>query len=52
MPQMAPINWIFLYLLFILIFMMFNFSNYYYYFFSLKNNFKLNYFKKNKSWKW
>nr|QID03239.1 ATP synthase F0 subunit 8 [Formicosepsis sp. LX2018-01] len=29
MPQMAPINWLSLFLLFIMIFMMFNIMNYY-----------------------
>nr|ALO70378.1 ATP synthase F0 subunit 8 [Batrisodes sp. 1 EF-2015] len=51
MPQMAPINWIFLYLMFILIFMMFNLSNYYYWYF-FKNNMKPLFPKKNKYWKW
>nr|ALO71077.1 ATP synthase F0 subunit 8 [Pselaphinae sp. 7 EF-2015] len=49
MPQMAPINWVFLYLMFILIFMMFNLMNFYYFFFL--NNFKPVFFKKN-IWKW
>nr|ALO71090.1 ATP synthase F0 subunit 8 [Pselaphinae sp. 8 EF-2015] len=51
MPQMAPINWMFLYLMFIMIFIMFNLSNYYY-IFTFKNNFKSFYITKNKSWKW
>nr|YP_010625950.1 ATP synthase F0 subunit 8 [Sininocellia chikun]WBK02696.1 ATP synthase F0 subunit 8 [Sininocellia chikun] len=52
MPQMAPMNWFFLYVLFIIIFILFMTKNYYF----LMNNFKsMNYlskkFNKN-SWKW
>nr|YP_010426650.1 ATP synthase F0 subunit 8 [Aoria nigripes]USM11436.1 ATP synthase F0 subunit 8 [Aoria nigripes] len=51
MPQMAPLNWLTLYILFIIMFMLFMIQNYY-----SKNNFtnKLN-FKKltiSTNWKW
>nr|WRW10879.1 ATP synthase F0 subunit 8 [Chlaenius naeviger] len=54
MPQMAPMNWLFLYLMFTMIFMMFNFFNYY--MFLIKNNKTI--MKNNKfinkilDWKW
>nr|QRV62396.1 ATP synthase F0 subunit 8 [Deronectes parvicollis] len=52
MPQMAPMNWLFLYMFFFVILIMFNFMTYY--MFLLKNNNlslnKIN--KKNYSWKW
>nr|SPP23449.1 ATP synthase F0 subunit 8 [Graphium androcles] len=55
MPQMMPINWIMLFIFFILIFIMFNIMNYY--IFSIKyNNNNIYYYmknlKKNLSWKW
>nr|ALO76243.1 ATP synthase F0 subunit 8 [Craspedophorus nobilis] len=53
MPQMAPMNWLFLYLMFTIIFMMFNFFNYY--MFLIKNNkmMKTNKFlNKSMDWKW
>nr|AMW68011.1 ATP synthase F0 subunit 8 [Negha inflata] len=52
MPQMAPMNWLFLYILFISLFMLFLMKNYFF----LSNNFKsinissLKLEKKN--WKW
>nr|YP_010414110.1 ATP synthase F0 subunit 8 [Omophron limbatum]URQ84652.1 ATP synthase F0 subunit 8 [Omophron limbatum] len=52
MPQMAPMNWMFLYLMFSLIFLLFNFMNYY--LFMIKNN-KTNINKIMKfynNWKW
>nr|AML26316.1 ATP synthase F0 subunit 8 [Hydrophilidae sp. BMNH 1274335] len=51
MPQMAPINWLFLFIFFIVIFMMFNSMNY----FSFKYPIKLTKFsmkKKIMNWKW
>nr|YP_009485859.1 ATP synthase F0 subunit 8 [Limbodessus palmulaoides]AVZ66437.1 ATP synthase F0 subunit 8 [Limbodessus palmulaoides] len=52
MPQMMPLNWIFLYLMFLIIFFIFNFMNYY--LFPMKTN--LNFMKKMKNktmnWKW
>nr|YP_010271031.1 ATP synthase F0 subunit 8 [Scarites subterraneus]UFR82461.1 ATP synthase F0 subunit 8 [Scarites subterraneus]UJY97976.1 ATP synthase F0 subunit 8 [Scarites subterraneus] len=53
MPQMAPMNWLFLYMFFILIFLLFNFFNYY--MFLIKNNKHLNnknYSIKIMNWKW
>nr|UPX88613.1 ATP synthase F0 subunit 8 [Pterostichus melanarius] len=54
MPQMAPMNWWFLYIMFMLIFLMFNFINYYMFLIknysdSIKNN---NYISKIVNWKW
>nr|YP_009185843.1 ATP synthase F0 subunit 8 [Gabronthus thermarum]ALO70587.1 ATP synthase F0 subunit 8 [Gabronthus thermarum] len=51
MPQMAPLNWLTLFLMFTFIFLMFNTMNY----FSFKYQFKTNTFNKiNKkiNWKW
>nr|WIM00451.1 ATP synthase F0 subunit 8 [Graphium agetes] len=53
MPQMMPINWIFLFFFFILIFIIFNIMNYY--IFLIKNKYNHNLFKnlkKNFNWKW
>nr|ARH54588.1 ATP synthase F0 subunit 8 [Pogonus iridipennis] len=53
MPQMAPMSWIFLYIMFTMIFLMFNFLNYY--LFLIKNNemTELKNFKnKMLNWKW
>nr|YP_009707845.1 ATP synthase F0 subunit 8 [Harpalus sinicus]QEU52723.1 ATP synthase F0 subunit 8 [Harpalus sinicus] len=53
MPQMAPMNWLFLYLMFTIIFLLFNFLNYY--MFLIKNNnnmIKNNYINKILEWKW
>nr|ASN65940.1 ATP synthase F0 subunit 8 [Metrius contractus] len=52
MPQMAPMNWLLLYFMFIMIFMLINYMNYYLY--TIKNNnsseilFKTSTF----NWKW
>nr|YP_010166637.1 ATP synthase F0 subunit 8 [Iberoporus pluto]QRV62728.1 ATP synthase F0 subunit 8 [Iberoporus pluto] len=52
MPQMAPMNWLILYILFSFIFMIFNFMNYYS-FLITKKFYKKNFFKKNTlNWKW
>nr|ARH53769.1 ATP synthase F0 subunit 8 [Cercyon borealis] len=51
MPQMAPINWLFLFIFFIGIFMLFNSMNY----FSFKYPIKSYQFKSKKTlmnWKW
>nr|AII02567.1 ATP synthase F0 subunit 8 [Emmelina monodactyla] len=53
MPQMMPINWIFLFMFSIIIFIMFNIMNYY--IFSIKINvskFKSMKNNKNLIWKW
>nr|YP_010564347.1 ATP synthase F0 subunit 8 [Scopula lactea]UYX62370.1 ATP synthase F0 subunit 8 [Scopula lactea] len=53
MPQMMPINWLILFILFILSFIMFNIMNYYIkiYKIEMKKNF-FNDFNKNYYWKW
>nr|YP_009995340.1 ATP synthase F0 subunit 8 [Ochthebius deletus]QNP09743.1 ATP synthase F0 subunit 8 [Ochthebius deletus] len=53
MPQMAPMNWLMLFILFILIFMLFNTMNY----FSFMYNYDKNYQTKKSeikkiNWKW
>nr|QVM79221.1 ATP synthase F0 subunit 8 [Dorcasomus pinheyi] len=51
MPQMAPLNWLSLFLFFILIFLMFNTMNYYMFMYKIKeklpSKMKLLY-----NWKW
>nr|AML26052.1 ATP synthase F0 subunit 8 [Staphylinidae sp. BMNH 1274251] len=51
MPQMAPMNWLVLFMMFIMIFMIFNSLNYFCFLYSPKSStFKM---KKSKvSWKW
>nr|QRV62623.1 ATP synthase F0 subunit 8 [Rhithrodytes crux] len=52
MPQMAPMNWLILYILFSLIFLIFNFMNYYS-FLIMKKTPKKNFYIKNiLNWKW
>nr|YP_010507210.1 ATP synthase F0 subunit 8 [Amara ovata]UXF64361.1 ATP synthase F0 subunit 8 [Amara ovata] len=53
MPQMAPMNWLFLYIMFNIIFLMFNFFNYYMFLIknTMKSNKNNNIFK-NLNWKW
>nr|YP_011002921.1 ATP synthase F0 subunit 8 [Leucoptera coffeella]WPR14287.1 ATP synthase F0 subunit 8 [Leucoptera coffeella] len=53
MPQMMPINWIFLFLMFITIFLLFIIMNYFNYNIKIekKNYLKNNNFK-NLNWKW
>nr|ARH54109.1 ATP synthase F0 subunit 8 [Bembidion varium] len=52
MPQMAPINWLFLYFLFIMIYFMINFLNYYLFLYK-NNNLNQKTFKNLKmNWKW
>nr|YP_010987588.1 ATP synthase F0 subunit 8 [Ochthephilus sericinus]WON66007.1 ATP synthase F0 subunit 8 [Ochthephilus sericinus] len=51
MPQMAPLNWLLLFMLFILIFMIFNSLNYFSFYYSTK----ISKFMKTSSqlnWKW
>nr|AML25720.1 ATP synthase F0 subunit 8 [Staphylinidae sp. BMNH 1274234] len=51
MPQMAPMNWLLLFFMFIIVFIMFNILNYYCFIYTPKTSmFK----KKNSmiSWKW
>nr|WLG71237.1 ATP synthase F0 subunit 8 [Rhithrodytes pantaleonii] len=52
MPQMAPMNWLILYILFSMIFLIFNFMNYYSFLISKKTNKKNFYMKKMLNWKW
>nr|YP_010389738.1 ATP synthase F0 subunit 8 [Issikiopteryx taipingensis]UPU95821.1 ATP synthase F0 subunit 8 [Issikiopteryx taipingensis] len=57
MPQMMPINWMILFLLFICIFIIFNIMNYYIFNYKMnKNNMKLltsfSLLKKKLNWKW
>nr|YP_010166702.1 ATP synthase F0 subunit 8 [Nectoporus subrotundus]QRV62793.1 ATP synthase F0 subunit 8 [Nectoporus subrotundus] len=52
MPQMAPMNWLMLYMFFSVIFILFNFMNYYM-FLTLKHlSSSKNLSKKFYSWKW
>nr|YP_009185895.1 ATP synthase F0 subunit 8 [Olophrum piceum]ALO70802.1 ATP synthase F0 subunit 8 [Olophrum piceum] len=51
MPQMAPMNWLMLFIMFTMIFLLFNSLNY----FSFKYNMNNNIFKKKTykmNWKW
>nr|YP_010267097.1 ATP synthase F0 subunit 8 [Arcte coerula]UIF93617.1 ATP synthase F0 subunit 8 [Arcte coerula]UNP54896.1 ATP synthase F0 subunit 8 [Arcte coerula] len=53
MPQMMPINWLISFILFIIIFLIFNIMNYYIFNTKMpnkKNNFKVE--LKNLNWKW
>nr|AXS65733.1 ATP synthase F0 subunit 8 [Staphylinoidea sp. 8 KM-2017] len=51
MPQMAPLNWLSLFIMFIIIYIMFNFLNYYSFsYFTSKNFFTKKINKIN--WKW
>nr|QNP10100.1 ATP synthase F0 subunit 8 [Tympanogaster modulatrix] len=51
MPQMAPMNWLMLFLYFTLIFMIFNSMNYFSFKYKILSK---NFFKKNNfiNWKW
>nr|ATL23288.1 ATP synthase F0 subunit 8 [Sympiezomias velatus] len=51
MPQMAPLNWMSMYLFFILIFVMFIIVNYYSFLYKPKTM-KFSNLKKLLSWKW
>nr|YP_009694387.1 ATP synthase F0 subunit 8 [Pterostichus niger]ANJ70623.1 ATP synthase F0 subunit 8 [Pterostichus niger]QEI26047.1 ATP synthase F0 subunit 8 [Pterostichus niger] len=53
MPQMAPMNWLFLYMFFLLIFFFMNFINYYMFLIKNTNLIKNNKFiSKTLNWKW
>nr|YP_010134324.1 ATP synthase F0 subunit 8 [Megabeleses liriodendrovorax]QWM93814.1 ATP synthase F0 subunit 8 [Megabeleses liriodendrovorax] len=54
MPQMNPMNWMFLYSYFFLAFSLFNIMSYFNFTLLIKNkNFKMkNYFKTSKLWSW
>nr|YP_009441672.1 ATP synthase F0 subunit 8 [Amara communis]AOY39191.1 ATP synthase F0 subunit 8 [Amara communis] len=53
MPQMAPMNWLFLYIMFNMIFLMFNFLNYYMFLIkNTMNTFKNKNITKKLNWKW
>nr|YP_010385077.1 ATP synthase F0 subunit 8 [Hyphydrus ovatus]UPL65087.1 ATP synthase F0 subunit 8 [Hyphydrus ovatus] len=52
MPQMAPMNWIMLYFLFSMIFILFNFLNFYMFLMLKKSKNFNNICTKNLNWKW
>nr|UPX88333.1 ATP synthase F0 subunit 8 [Coenosia pumila] len=53
MPQMAPINWLSLFIIFSISFMIFNMMNYYSYIPSMPQSFKKNSKKMDSfNWKW
>nr|YP_010042992.1 ATP synthase F0 subunit 8 [Eretes sticticus]QPC56725.1 ATP synthase F0 subunit 8 [Eretes sticticus] len=52
MPQMAPMNWLFLYILFSFIFILFNFMNYYLFLIKSQNSTSKKIFNKILNWKW
>nr|QXX99631.1 ATP synthase F0 subunit 8 [Graphium xenocles] len=53
MPQMMPINWIILFIFFIMTFILFNMLNYYIFLYKNKYNYNsLKNQKKNLNWKW
>nr|AXS65743.1 ATP synthase F0 subunit 8 [Staphylinoidea sp. 13 KM-2017] len=51
MPQMAPLNWLILFIYFSFIFILLNSLNYFSFLYKIKNNFSNKIIKKN-SWKW
>uniref|UniRef100_UPI0030E07679 ATP synthase F0 subunit 8 n=1 Tax=Monochamus guttulatus TaxID=2079363 RepID=UPI0030E07679 len=51
MPQMAPLNWLMLFMFFILIFLLFNIMNYYSYNYNIKISKKSKYLL-TYNWKW
>nr|YP_009266366.1 ATP synthase F0 subunit 8 [Hygrobia hermanni]ANJ70493.1 ATP synthase F0 subunit 8 [Hygrobia hermanni] len=51
-PQMAPMSWLTLYILFLLLFFLFNFMNYYLFLVKNKNNEMKNINKHQFNWKW
>nr|ARH54458.1 ATP synthase F0 subunit 8 [Medon piceus] len=52
MPQMAPLNWLILFTMFIMIYLMFNFINYYSFLYLPKMS-SIKLMKKSfKKWKW
>nr|AFQ62210.1 ATP synthase F0 subunit 8 [Hypomedon debilicornis] len=52
MPQMAPMNWLFLFIFFILIFLMFNSLNYFSFIYNNKSMINKNSKTFNINWKW
>nr|ARH54510.1 ATP synthase F0 subunit 8 [Nosodendron fasciculare] len=52
MPQMAPLNWMLLFFMFIIIFMLFNSMNYFMFKYSIKKLFKYNKNSILNYWKW
>nr|ANJ70441.1 ATP synthase F0 subunit 8 [Helochares sp. BMNH1425100] len=51
MPQMAPLNWLFLFIMFITIFIMFNSMNYFSFKYPVKS-YKTQIKKSSINWKW
>nr|ASN65892.1 ATP synthase F0 subunit 8 [Omus cazieri] len=52
MPQMAPMNWMILYIMFIFIFLFINFMNYYLFLIKNPDNKSKNLITKMLNWKW
>nr|YP_009353584.1 ATP synthase F0 subunit 8 [Curculio davidi]AQX92155.1 ATP synthase F0 subunit 8 [Curculio davidi] len=52
MPQMAPMSWLTLYFIFIMIFVLMIIMNYYSFLYSTNNNFTKKTNKKLINWKW
>nr|QRV62513.1 ATP synthase F0 subunit 8 [Hydroporus puberulus] len=52
MPQMAPMNWLILYMIVSMTFIMFNFLNYYLFLINKNNNILNKIMKKSLNWKW
>nr|QWM94252.1 atp8 [Sisyra aurorae] len=52
MPQMAPINWLTLFIYFTFIMIIFNIMNYYIFSFNLPKNENKNFLKTPLNWKW
>nr|YP_010852538.1 ATP synthase F0 subunit 8 [Nycteribia formosana]WGL38767.1 ATP synthase F0 subunit 8 [Nycteribia formosana] len=53
MPQMFPMNWLFIYIIFIMIFLLYMIKIYFSFFQKMPNNMKQMNFKNNKIyWKW
>nr|QRV62653.1 ATP synthase F0 subunit 8 [Stictonectes samai] len=52
MPQMAPMNWLILYILFSIILIMFNLMNYYIFIIEMKTLKTSSFMKKMLNWKW
>nr|ALO77565.1 ATP synthase F0 subunit 8 [Lamiinae sp. GENSP02] len=50
MPQMAPLSWLYLFILFLTIFLLFNIKNYYIFYYKIKLLDKKKYVLYN--WKW
>nr|QTC08126.1 ATP synthase F0 subunit 8 [Parachauliodes buchi] len=52
MPQMAPLNWLILFIFFTILFIIFNIMNYYIYSPNLNSTSKLNLKNYSLTWKW